>query len=185
MDFSTRTGDPPCPGDPVPNPEITSSGPSGKRGGTFGCTRSDQTVCDGVSGKKRHDGLDINAEINSPLYATHSGKVQDIRNSFSYGEYKNSSYGNYITIQTTVNGKTYFMKYNHLNRVDVIKGQNVSVGDVIGLNGNTGNANPPINPPIPHIHIQVYDSNWKSINPINFLTTKFDSNFNPITKNCN
>ena len=183
VDFSNNKK--PCIGDPVPNPEIAPSGISGKKGGTFGCTRVDVTVCKGMSGRKNHDGLDITAEIDAPLYATHSGTIFDVRNLFSSGEYKKNSYGNFIIIKTTINGKLHYVKYNHLNRVDVKKGEPVVAGNVIGLNGNTGNANPPIKPPTPHLHMQVFDSNWNSVNPLDFIKTKFDSNFNPINPNCN
>lgn len=68
--------------------------------------------------------------------------------------------------------------------MNVAVGQEVSIGDIIGLTGNTGNAADP--KVTPHIHIQVYNSNWsQSLDPEPFLTTKFDSNFNPIPYNCN
>ena len=59
----------------------------------------------------------------------------------------------------------------------------VKAVDIIGLTGNTGNAaDPNVNP---HIHLQVYNSNWsESLDPEEFLYTKFDNNYNPI-KNCN
>lgn len=74
----------PCPGDPVPNPEIVSSGSSGKKGGSFGCTRIG-TSCEGISGKKKHNGLDIKATVNTNAYATHSGTITSIRNIFDPG----------------------------------------------------------------------------------------------------
>ena len=55
----------------------------------------------------------------------------------------------------------------------------------IGLTGNTGNANSPEEDTIPHIHLQVFNSNWsESLDPQDFLTTKFDSDYNPISNNC-
>lgn len=60
----------------------------------------------------------------------------------------------------------------------------VKVGDVIGLNGNTGNAGK--KSVIPHIHMQVFNSNWtKKLDPEEFIKTKFDSNFKSIKNNCN
>lgn len=57
------------------------------------------------------------------------------------------------------------------------------MGDIIGLSGNTGNAAD--TEVIPHIHIQVFNSNWsQSLDPEDFLQTKFDSNYNPISNNC-
>lgn len=176
----------PCVGDPVKNPEIVSSGSSGKKGGTFGCTRSQaDEICGGVKGKKQHDGLDIKATVNTPTFSMYDGIVSDARDTFYPGKYKENSYGNYILVTTKINGKTVFIKYNHLNKVNVKKGDKIKAGQIIGLNGNTGNANSPTGNVIPHIHIQVYDVNWKSINPELYLKTKFDQNKNAIPNtNC-
>ena len=177
----------PCKGDPVANLEIVSSGSSGKKGGTFGCTRTDNTICEGVSGKKNHNGLDIHAPVNQNAFAMYSGTISSIRNTFSPGEYKENSYGNFIVITTVIDGITYNIKYNHLNTVSVIQGQRINSGDIIGLTGNTGNANNPKAEVkvIPHIHLQVFNSNWsQSLNPEDFLKTKFDSNHNAISNNC-
>jgi len=174
----------PCANDPVPNPELVSSGASGKRGGTYGCTRTG-AICNGESGKKMHNGIDIKANINTNTYAMYSGTISGIRNTFTPGEYKSKSYGNYVQLTINLNGNTYFIKYNHLNNVSVVQGQEVNVGDIIGLNGNTGNANPPTGKVTPHIHIQVFDSNWNSIDPAPFLGTQFDNDYNAIENpNC-
>ncbi len=173
----------PCEGDPVSTPEIASSGASGKRGGTFGCTRVDsRKSCEGRAGEKKHDGLDVKVEPNSYLFSMYTGTVTNIRNSFEPGEYKKDSYGNFITITSTINGTTYSIKYNHLNNVNVEVGQTVTVGEILGLTGNTGNA--AARGVVPHI--QIYNSNFsQSLNPEDFLNTKFDENQNPIKNDCN
>ena len=174
----------PCKGDPVPNPEIVSPGRSGKRGGTFGCTRNNwKKICDGVKGKKKHNGIDIKAPVNTLTFAMYDGIVSNIRDTFNPGEYRDNSYGNYIILKVVINGVITFIKYNHLNKVHVKEGDTIKAGDIIGLNGNTGNAADP--DVTPHIHLQVFDANWKSINPKNYLKTKFDNQFNPIKNNCN
>ncbi len=115
----------------------------------------------------------------------YGGTVSSIRNAFNPGEYKENSYGNYIVLKVTINGVVTFIKYNHLNKVNVKKGDIVKSGDIIGLNGNTGNANPPKGRVTPHIHLQTFNSSWKSVNPMNYLKTKYDNQFNPIQNNCN
>lgn len=42
----------PCVGDPIKNPRICPSSPTNIEGGTFGCTRNSNKVCEGISGKK-------------------------------------------------------------------------------------------------------------------------------------
>jgi murein DD-endopeptidase MepM/ murein hydrolase activator NlpD len=170
----------PCPGDPVPNPKIVSSGASGKQGGTFGCTRQGGDNCQPPF-DKRHDGMDIEAIPGSNTFAMYSGRVTNIRNTFSPGQYLRNSYGNYVIIRFVSGSNTFSLKYNHLNQVDVEEGQSVNTGDVIGTAGNTGNA--ASSGVTPHIHLQVFNSSWESIDPSDFLTTKFDNNYNPIS-NC-
>jgi len=173
----------PCVGDPVANVEIAPSN-LGIKGGTFGCTRKDwEKTCGGVKGDKKHDGLDIKAEVNTNTFSMYDGKVSDIRNSFAPGEPKKDSYGNYILVTTKINGETVFIKYNHLNEVNVKIGDIIKAGDVIGLNGNTGNAAND-DDIVPHIHLQVFNTKWGSLNPFNFITTKFDNEFNPIHSDC-
>ena len=173
-------------GNPLMNMEITSSGASGKEGGTFGCTRNGD-ICEGIVGKKNHDGLDLSADTNTTVFATHSGKVQSIRDTFDAGEYEENSYGNFVIIKTEINNETHYIKFNHLNEVSVAKDDVINIGDVIGLSGNTGNANPPPpqTPPTPHVHMQVFDSNWGSLNPLDFVFTTFDEDFESIENNCN
>ena len=45
----------PCPGDPVPNPQIASQTNSGIPGGMYGCTRNG-SGCEGELNKKYHGG---------------------------------------------------------------------------------------------------------------------------------
>lgn len=174
----------PCRGDPVKNPEIVSSGTSGKKGGTFGCTRKDKKEkCGGVKGLKGHEGLDLKAAPNSNVFSMYDGKVVNLRDSFAPGKYKKDSKGNFILVSYRINGETIYVQYNHLNKVSITKGQIVKAGDIIGLSGTTGNVTKKITP---HVHIEVYNSVWKMVNPADYLTTKFDANYNAIpNSNCN
>lgn len=77
--------------------------------------------------KKFHDGIDINACQNTPVYAVADGKV-------SISGWIDG-YGNYIQIEHS-NGLSSF--YAHLNQINVVKGQTVKQGQIIGESGNTG-----------------------------------------------
>ncbi len=174
----------PCPGDPMKNLEIVSSGTSGKKGGTFGCTRKNaKEICGGVKGLKGHEGLDLKAAPNSKVFSMYDGKVVNLRDSFAAGKYKFNSKGNFVLVRYQVNGETIYVQYNHLNKVSVTKGQLVKAGDIIGLSGTTGNVPEDVTP---HVHIEVYNSVWKMVNPADYLTTKFDANYKAIpNSNCN
>lgn len=87
-----------------------------------------------------HDGVDISANIGSPVYATASGKVDFVM----YSKY---GYGNRIVIKHA-NG--YETLYAHLGRdIRVRKGWRVKKGDRIGSVGNTGRSTGP------HLHYEV------------------------------
>lgn len=158
--------DTPCEGDPVKHPSIAPTKMSGFLGGTYGYTRS--------KGTQFHDGIDIKADINTRLYAMYSGTVTAIDRRFSSGQKASHSYGNYITIKSTINGVIVFIKYGHLNTVsnNIDIGTQVNQGLEIGLTGNTGNAAD--DDIVPHVHIQAKDENGKSIDPEPYLGTTFD-----------
>jgi len=175
----------PCPGDPIRNPTIS---PYGKdiKAGRNGFTRR--------GGNQIHDGLDIYAEVNTPIYPIYDGTVVANFANHPPTFYKRYSYGNFIIIKSTLpNGQIVYISYNHLNTVNYNNGDSVKLDDLIGLSGRTGNANQEDKNIKPHIHIQVrptfdfnqgswkhYKNNLISIDPEQHLRTKFDENGTPI-----
>lgn len=96
-----------------------------------------------------HRGVDLRAEMMSPLVATHSGVAQV---SFS------PSGGNELRI---VGSDGTVSRYMHLTRVTVEPGTNVSAGQQVALSGNTGHASA-----APHLHFEVYPAGAKGdVNP--------------------
>lgn len=80
-------------------------------------------------GKKMHTGIDFGVAANSPAYAVTRGRV--INAGFD------PTVGNYISLRT---GNGRYINYEHLNSLNVKKGQLVPGGYVIGKTGNTGSA---------------------------------------------
>jgi murein DD-endopeptidase MepM/ murein hydrolase activator NlpD len=68
-----------------------------------------------------------------------------------------------------------YMRYMHLNTVNVTKGQKINQGDIIGTAGCSGNA-ARIEPSLYHVHIEANSTNtWtgnRDIDPLSLLTTK-------------
>ncbi len=77
----------------------------------------------------------------TPVLVTHSGVVTASQWDTT------SSYGNYIDVQSTCDGKVIISRYAHLSSRSVAKGEDVSVGNVIGRSGGTGGF-------LPHAHYE-------------------------------
>lgn len=167
----------PCPGDILRNPQrLAPSRPGNYNGGTFGNTR---THADGS--QQFHDGIDIQAAPGTSFTVAYGGVVTRVERSFSPGEYRERSYGNYVEVRSLVNGQVVIFKYNHMDTVAGGIQPNVTIraGAPIGTSGNTGNAAPNPNAPnarpiVPHVHIQARDANGNPTNPEPHLSTTFD-----------
>lgn len=102
--------------------------------------------------RKKHKGQDFPAKVGTPVLATADGKV--ILASLSTG-----GYGNRVMIH---HDKTYESLYAHLQKMYVEEGDIVSVGDTIGLSGNTGRSTNP------HLHFEIL-KDGKAVNPMTVL----------------
>jgi len=124
-------------------------------------------------------------DLNSDLFALHSGTVISVEDSFDPGEYRRRSYGNTITLESELNGNIVIIMYAHLNRVDVQEGYNVSQGQIIGLSGNTGNAvdSETDTTILPHVHIEA-KVDGERVDPAEYLATKFDSSTGDVKETC-
>lgn len=86
-----------------------------------------------------HPGLDIGLPVGSPVYATDDGTVV-------YAGWNVYGYGNLIVVN---HGNGFETFYAHLNGFNVVAGQIVYKGNLIGYSGDTGNSSGP------HIHYEI------------------------------
>ena len=100
-----------------------------------------------------HKGQDIVVPTGTPVMATANGVV--VVASWRKG------YGNGIYID---HGNGIMTRYGHLSRIDVVVGQNVKRGDLIGLSGSTGRSTGP------HLHYEVR-VDGEATNPLAYLPT--------------
>jgi murein DD-endopeptidase MepM/ murein hydrolase activator NlpD len=91
-----------------------------------------------LGGHRMHKGLDLAVPSGTPVRAPADGVVE--RASWF------SSYGNFIEIEHGGNMET---RYGHLSAYNVVEGQHVHKGDVIGYVGSTGRSTGP------HLHYEV------------------------------
>ena len=161
----------PCPGDPLAAMEIAGSGPGTPgniRGGTFGPdVRRNPDLT-----PKKHEGVDLIAPPGTPIYAATSGVVIRIQSSYAPGTFGDRGYGNYVYIRN-IDGTS--SKYNHLDGVitGLTEGSVVNAGARNGTAGSTGNAAYK-SVLRKHLHLQMFDSRGKPIDPLPYLRTPLD-----------
>ncbi|GAB5457473.1 MAG: peptidoglycan DD-metalloendopeptidase family protein [Henriciella sp.] len=98
-----------------------------------------------------HGGIDMGAGWNAPIIAAGPGTV-------IYAGTK-SGYGRVVDID---HGQGFVSRYGHLNKVLAKRGQEVAIGDKIGLMGSSGRSTGP------HLHYEVL-FNGKPYNPVDFI----------------
>lgn len=107
--------------------------------------------------RRMHPGLDIVANIGTPVYAPGGGVV-----TFSG---RRGGYGLTLEIE---HGFGYQTVYAHLSSINVKKGQKLKRGDLIAETGNSGKLSTG-----PHLHYEVRH-NGIALNPSNFMYDDVD-----------
>ena len=106
-----------------------------------------------------HGGTDFPVPLNTEVYSSCDGEVVSV-------QYLTTSYGRHIKIKAKVNGNVVYIRYCHLNSINVNVGDKVNAGQVIGKSGSTGNSTGP------HLHYEVRNSEDRynpSLNPRLYL----------------
>ena len=99
-----------------------------------------------------HEGVDMSAYTNTPIYAARGGKV-------TKASYQDGGAGYYVNIN---HGDGYSSIYMHMTRYIVSAGQYVSQGQVIGYVGSTGLSTGP------HLHFGIA-KNGSYVNPMKYI----------------
>ena len=132
----------------------------GYYGGTYGYTRIDK------QGKKQyHSGIDLLAEVGTPVYAMFSGKIGKIVSDVPDLPGQRPKLGNEIEIKAEYDGASITVIYGHLQSGNTVainprtgelfkKGDPVYAGDIIGYSGRSGNAYAN-DVPNKHVHLTV------------------------------
>jgi murein DD-endopeptidase MepM/ murein hydrolase activator NlpD len=102
-----------------------------------------------------HPGIDVKGDLGDNVYATADGIV--LRSDWYNG------YGNAVVID---HGFGLTTLYGHLTRVNIVPGQQVKAGDIIGFLGSTGRSTGP------HVHYEIR-KNGDDINPNPFVSLNY------------
>jgi murein DD-endopeptidase MepM/ murein hydrolase activator NlpD len=134
-------------GDGKCNGEWADPAPGYRQSDVFGSCRPVGGPC-----RRKHEGVDVETPIGTPIKASNGGTVSFIGTMGGYG----------ITIDIKhCDGKS--TRYAHLSKTLVKRGQTVSQNQVVAQSGNTGGSTGP------HLHFEVRDANGSALNPKNFV----------------
>ena len=100
-----------------------------------------------------HFGIDLGGEMGDPVRASDHGVIV-------YAGWNDWGYGNMVVVD---HGSGWQSLYAHLAEVDVVCGQEVYAGDVIGSMGDTGAAEGV------HLHFELRSDEYGRVNPWDFL----------------
>ena len=104
-----------------------------------------------------HTGVDISAPMGTPIKSTADGIVM-------FANW-NSGYGRCVIVD---HGNGYQTLYGHLSHIDVIDGQEIRQGELVGRVGSTGHSTGS------HLHYEVR-MHSTPINPYRFLSRSFSA----------
>jgi murein DD-endopeptidase MepM/ murein hydrolase activator NlpD len=100
-----------------------------------------------------HTGVDISAGIGTPVHAAADGIVYS-------AEYAGGGYGKMVVVD---HGNGLRTRYAHLSSFEVVPGQEIRRGEIVGRSGNTGRVT------APHLHFEVRIGG-SAVNPYPYLT---------------
>lgn len=117
---------------PLKTCKLRTAGLYSVKGAMFGLTRKNK---DGSI--RAHQGVDLATDEGYRLYAVENGEIVATAKG-------TDGYGFTVTLKMNCVNKpelhNKFVFYAHLDRIDVVVGQIVEAGHVVGLSGDTGNA---------------------------------------------
>jgi murein DD-endopeptidase MepM/ murein hydrolase activator NlpD len=100
-----------------------------------------------------HPAIDLAGRLGNAIYATDAGVIV-------YAGWNDYGYGNLLMID---HGNGWQSLYAHLDAINVICGQSVGQGELIGLLGTTGNSSGP------HLHFELMNTTLGKVNPHLYL----------------
>jgi murein DD-endopeptidase MepM/ murein hydrolase activator NlpD/SH3-like domain-containing protein len=107
------------------------------------------------AGARKHEGIDIFAARNTPIIASAEGVVSRVSTTPIGGKV--------VWLQDPARNQSIY--YAHLDSQLVQPGQRVSIGDTLGLMGNTGNAKTTA----PHLHFGIYKYGRGAVDPFPYV----------------
>ena len=113
---------------------------------------------------KSHTGIDYACPAGTSILASADGTI-------IYAGWKDGGYGYCVFLRHPDGNMTI---YEHLSSVSVKVGQALSMSDVLGYSGSTGNSTGP------HLHFEARDQNNKAFDPMRLPLISVDDSIQPV-----
>lgn len=139
---------------PTPFPYSMYHNPDQKYGYNFGDKAPPHSYPSGI-----HEGQDYQVADGTSLISPFTGKVK-------YVGYDPAGYGNYVDIQFGDQGL--FMRFSHLQFVNVRAGDSIKMGDRFGVSGSTGYSTGP------HLLVELRNAQNQALDPRPLLNEIFN-----------
>lgn len=114
------------------------------------------TSCFGPRWGVMHAGVDLAAPPGTPILAVGDGVV-------THAGWVFSGYGISVVVE---HPDGYYTHYAHASEAKVSPGDRVEAGDVIALEGSTGDSTGP------HLHFEVHKGMWNQVEPTEWLSNR-------------
>jgi murein DD-endopeptidase MepM/ murein hydrolase activator NlpD len=109
-----------------------------------------------------HSGIDFRCPIGTPLFCVAPGTVVTVQNDAFSGPS-----GRHVIMRGRNEFSVIGWSYSHMSDIEVIVGQDLDAGDIVGLSGNTGSSTGP------HLHFVVLTMpGFKFTDPTPFLPSR-------------
>lgn len=159
-----------------------------------GLFNADRGTNEKTGERKYHWGIDIAAEPGTSIYSIYSGTIVSMFTG-SRNRHEEGKFGNYVIIESVINGKKTYFQYSHLQYGKPIavnpvtgepykEGDTVNAGDHFAFSGKTGNAFDDVEVPNKHLDLMVsyqFDKNTKKlvyhseVDPLPFLNATINT----------
>lgn len=113
---------------------------------------------------KKHTGIDFATDWHSPITSVADGVVYKVKT--------DNTFGRNITIKHTIDGHTFYSFYAHLSAFEVKRGDEIIMGQVIGLEGGDPKNDTFVGKSTGHhlhFEIRLKPDYGSDVNPVNYL----------------
>lgn len=105
--------------------------------------------------QKFHNGIDFATPVGTPVYAMAEGFC--FKSGLENEQKQTQGFGLRVWQESVIDGRTLYIWYGHLSKVEIQPVEQIKKGQLIGYSGNTGASRGP------HLHVQAREKNTEKL----------------------